>query len=126
MVIVRFLKIDILWVCQSKYVKILRTFYATKKQKISISNESSSRKLGEILDKNHFYLKANQAIEKSFALGFGAFVLSADSKFGIRIQFITADNIIPLEYDNNFITECAFMSDSYDIRGEKNKIYSST
>ena len=90
-----------------------------EKTKISISNEYSSKRLGEILDKNHFYLKANQAIEKSFALGFGAFVLSAESQFGVRIQFITADNIIPLEYDNNFITECAFMSDSYDIRGEK-------
>ena len=64
-----------------------------EKTKISISNESSSRKLGEILDKNHFYLKANQAIEKSFALGFGAFVLSADSKFGIRIQ---------MNYDSKF------------------------
>ena len=61
-----------------------------EKTKISISNEYSSKRLGEILDKNHFYLKANQAIEKSFALGFGAFVLSAESQFGVRIQFITS------------------------------------
>lgn len=90
-----------------------------EKTKISISNEESTKRLNRILDKNHFYVKANQAIEKSFALGFGAFVLSANSRAGIRIQFISADNIIPLEYDNCCITECAFMSDSYDLEGEK-------
>lgn len=82
-----------------------------EKTKISLSSDSATNKLNEILDDNSFYIKASQAVEKSFAAGIGAFVVSADSEKGIKIQFVSAENIIPLSYDSDRITECAFISD---------------
>ena len=88
-----------------------------EKTLIHLSSENSSKILDDILDQNHFYLKLNQSVEKAFALGFGAFILSFD-KNKINIQFITCDKIIPLRYDNNDIYECAFINDSYDFNGD--------
>lgn len=88
-----------------------------EKTKIHLSNEKSDKILDEILDYNHFYFRLNQAIEKVFAFGFGAFVLSFDSS-NINIQFVNCDKIIPLRYDVNYIYECAFVNDTYDFNGD--------
>ena len=88
-----------------------------EKLSIHLSSDNSTKILDDILEKNHFYLKLNQAIEKSFALGFGALVLSFD-KSKINIQFVTCDKIIPLRYDNNYIYDCAFVTDSFDFNGD--------
>lgn len=88
-----------------------------EKLSIHLSSDNSSKILDDILEKNHFFLKLNQAVEKSFALGFGAFVLSFD-KSKINIQFVTCDKIIPLRYDNNYIYDCAFVTDSFDFNGD--------
>lgn len=100
--------------------RICETFadlICNEKTSIHLSHDSSNKILDEILEQNHFYLKLNQAIEKSFALGFGAFVLSFD-KSKINIQFVTCDKIIPLRYDSNFIYECAFITDTFDFNGD--------
>lgn len=100
--------------------RICETFadlICNEKTSIHLSHDSSNKILDEILEQNHFYLKLNQAIEKSFALGFGAFVLSFD-KLKINIQFVTCDKIIPLRYDSNFIYECAFITDTFDFNGD--------
>lgn len=100
--------------------RICETFadlICNEKTSIHLSHDSSNKILDEILEQNHFFLKLNQAIEKSFALGFGAFVLSFD-KSKINIQFVTCDKIIPLRYDSNFIYECAFITDTFDFNGD--------
>lgn len=88
-----------------------------EKVKFYISSDSATELLRAIFEKNNFYTKLNQSIEKVFAFGLGAIVASADQD-GINIQFISCDNIIPLTFDNNNIHECAFVSDSYDINGK--------
>lgn len=100
--------------------RICETFadlICNEKTSIHLSHDSSNKILDEILEQNHFFLKLNQAIEKSFALGFGAFVLSFD-KSKINIQFVTCDKIIPLRYDSNFIYECSFITDTFDFNGD--------
>lgn len=88
-----------------------------EKTKIHLSNENANKILDDILDVNNFYLRLNQSIEKVFALGFGAFVVSFDES-KINIQFVTCDKIIPLRYDHNYIYECAFVNDTYDFNGD--------
>ena len=99
---------------------------------ITTDNEETNKKLQKILDDNDFWILCNQGIEKTFALGTGAFVCSVDNltidedgnaiydgEARTTIQFLTADKIIPLTWDNKGITECAFV----DTKTEKgNKI----
>lgn len=84
---------------------------------------------GGVLYENRFEIKGNELIEKSFATGTGAFVLrfrnmqvdegsvqkSTESK--IRIEYLTADHIIPLSVSCGEITEAAFVSEVLQ-RGE--------
>lgn len=84
-----------------------------EKVTITLGDDASNRSLEEILHDNNFYVKANQGIEKTFALGMGAFLLSleniSEENTGkIKIQFVNANNIFPLTFDENGITECAF------------------
>lgn len=88
------------------------------KTSITLSSDKSTELLKKIFLANNFFVKANQAIEKSFALGMGAFLLSIDKDLGIRIQFVSAKNIIPLSFDSFDITECAFVSDEISSTGE--------
>ena len=92
-----------------------------EKVAITLGDDTSNRKLNEILTNNDFFVKANQGIEKTFALGTGTFVISTDDmratqtgkilKDGkLKIQFVNAHNIYPLTFDENDITECAFTS----------------
>ena len=104
--------------------KICETFsdlIMNSKTSITLSSDKSSSRLDEIFKINNFYSKANQAIEKAFALGTGSFVLSIDKEIGIKIQFVDARNIIPLKFDSNEISECAFVSDEIVVDGESTK-----
>lgn len=96
-------------------------YLMNEKVKFNFDDEKTSTYVNDILDKNCFYVLANEAIEKMCALGTGAFVLSVtdliydentgyiDSKeANLKIQFVTAEKIIPLSYAGNKITECAF------------------
>ena len=77
---------------------------------ICTNNKNASALLNEVLDKNNFKVNANALIEKTFALGTGAFALRIDG-YKIGIDYITADCIIPINYRNGEITEVAFASD---------------
>lgn len=96
-------------------------YLMNEKVKFNFGDEKTGEYMNSILDHNCFYVMANEAIEKMCALGTGAFVLSLndliydentgyiDSKESdLKIQFVTADKIIPLSYTGNKITECAF------------------
>ncbi|MDL2293201.1 phage portal protein [Ruminococcaceae bacterium OttesenSCG-928-D13] len=65
--------------------------------------------LDDVLDRNNFWVRGNQLIEKASALGTGAFVeYIANGEVGI--DYIHADMIFPLSWENGNITECAFVS----------------
>lgn len=64
----------------------------------------------KILDRNNFRVKGNQLIELAFALGTGALV-EYKNKDDVKIDYIRANMIYPLSWDNGTITECAFGSE---------------
>lgn len=86
-----------------------------------IGKKKTQKEINEILDYNDFYKLANEAVEKTFALSQGAFVVSlGDLNYNIdteeittedakiKIDFATVDKIYPLSYEGTKITECAF------------------
>lgn len=77
-------------------------------EKVSIKAGDYEKRLNKILDFNNFRVRGNQLIEIAFALGTGAFVEYKDADDNVIIDYIRADMIYPLSWDNGDITECAF------------------
>lgn len=77
-------------------------------EKVSIKAGDYGKRLNEILDFNNFRVRGNQLIEIAFALGTGAFVEYKDADDNVIIDYIRADMIYPISWDNGDITECAF------------------
>ena len=77
-------------------------------EKVAIKAGDYTKRLEEILNANNFLVRANQLIEIAFALGTGAFVEYKDGNENVIIDYIRADMIYPLSWDNGDITECAF------------------
>ena len=77
-------------------------------EKVAIKAGNYESRLNEILRFNNFSIRANQLIEMAFALGTGAFVEYKDADGNVIIDYIRADMIYPLSWDNGDITECAF------------------
>lgn len=83
-----------------------------------------------VFQENSFWMKANELVEKAFYSGTGAFVLRLegmkvqgekilrDSKTKIRIEYLTALNIIPLTVKRGKIIDVAFVSEVLQA-GEK-------
>lgn len=94
-----------------------------EKVKINLDDDESTKLLNDIFDKNNAVVKINQGLERSFALGTGALVVSVqnmeidESKNTIdvteattKIQFVGAKKIYPLSWEDNEIKECAFVT----------------
>ena len=79
-------------------------------EKVAIKAGEYETRLTEILQDNNFKVRGNQLVEMAFALGTGAFVEYKDGDGDVIIDFIRADMIYPLSWDNGDITECAFGS----------------
>ena len=79
-------------------------------EKAAIKAGSYDSRLNEILERNNFRVRGNQLLELAFALGTGAFVEYLDADENVIIDYIRADMIYPLSWDNGDITECAFGS----------------
>lgn len=79
-------------------------------EKVAIKAGDYEKRLNEVLDANNFRVRGNQLIELTFALGTGAFVEYLDKDGQPVIDYVRADMIYPLSYDNNDTTECAFGS----------------
>lgn len=83
---------------------------------------------GGLFGRVNFWQAANELIEKSFALGFGAMVprlreavingAGSVISGAVGVDFITADHIIPLKWENRVITECAFVSERAEAAGK--------
>lgn len=96
-------------------------FLMNERVKITLGKDNDTEILNELLNNNNFWVKANQGIEKTFAFGTGCFLLSLDKKLQIKIQFVNAQNIYPLTYDNDSISECAFVNDTIKFNTDNYK-----
>lgn len=76
--------------------------------------------LQSVLDKNNFRVRSNRLVEITYAMGTGAFVEYYDEGT-VAIDYIRADMIYPLSWENGEITECAFASEK--VLGGKKYIY---
>lgn len=79
-------------------------------EKVVIKAGDYEDRLNKILEDNNFKVRGNQLIEMAFALGTGAFVEYKDADGNVMIDFVRADMVYPLSWDNGDITECAFGS----------------
>lgn len=79
-------------------------------EKVSIKAGDFDKRLNEVLNHNNFSVRGNQLVEIAFALGTGAFVEYKDKSKNIAIDYVRANMIYPLSWDNGDITECAFGS----------------
>lgn len=77
-------------------------------EKVSIKVGDFTKQLEEIFADNNFYVRGNQLIEITFALGTGAFVEYLDGAGDVVIDYLRADMIYPLSWDNGDVIECAF------------------
>ncbi len=73
------------------------------------SDEKLTNRAKQILDANNFRVRANRLVELSFALGTGAFVEFIENG-RVVVDYIRADMIYPISWENGEITECAFGS----------------
>lgn len=96
------------------------------------TNNIDQKELTRILNKTSFWLLVNQSVEKAFAVGTGALVLSVtgfkyspdkgtviiDENTEPYIEFVNAEKIYPISWDNTKCTECAFVTYK-NMRGKK-------
>lgn len=94
-----------------------------EKTDIVLSDESSQNVLNDILKECSFWRRANEGVEKTFALGMGAWVINVKNVITnengeivksptakIDISFVNATKIKPLTFEDDKVTECAFIS----------------
>lgn len=81
-----------------------------EKTDVVVGDDEQQDKLWEVLKKVYFWTKGNEGVEKTFALGTGAFVETADDEGNERLQFITRKKIYPITFDQDKIIECAFVN----------------
>ncbi len=94
-----------------------------EKVKINLSNQESTEKLSNIFEDNNAVVTINQGIEKTFALGTGALVVSVEDLYAnendeivdineakVKLEFVEGRKIYPLTWNSVEITECAFVS----------------
>lgn len=91
-----------------------------EKMEINILNDDVKKEVNEVLRKNNFRVCANRLTELAFALGTGAFVEYIDNG-EVVIDYIGANMIYPLSWQNGRITECAFASEK--VIGKKHIMY---
>lgn len=72
-----------------------------------------------ILERNEFYTRMNRLTELTMALGTGAVVEFLDAENQPVIDYIRADMVYPLTWDNDTVIECAFASQKMIQVGDK-------
>ena len=75
-----------------------------------VGNENQHDSLQELLYKVGFWVKGNQGVELSFALGTGAFVEGFDGTGKARFQFVNRQKIYPITMEQDKVVECAFVN----------------
>lgn len=89
---------------------------------ISIDDEITQSFITDVFKDNNFWVKINEMQEYKSALGATAYIpyitgLTINSNTGsilnngsIKLNYVTAENIFPISWDNGVINECAFAS----------------
>lgn len=102
-----------------------------EKVTITLDDEQSTETLNNILNRNKFHTLMNRGIEKAFALGTGCLVVDIDnigidenrevsySNSEVSINFVSANNIYPLTWNDKGIKELAIVEYEGNISGEK-------
>ena len=124
----QFLNIDIKSMQMAKYIsETWADLLLNEKCKIVVP-EKPQKELNKILRKTNFWYKANNGLEKSFALGLGALVAGVKNleigdkgtvkkdKAFVTVDFVDAFKIVPITVENGEIIECAFEYDSNDFK----------
>lgn len=94
-----------------------------EKTDITISDKHSQEVVQKALEDCHFWQKGNEGVEKAFALGCGAFIVVVDglgvaddgsladvSRSRVKVKFVNATKIVPITFEDEEITECAFVN----------------
>ncbi len=81
-----------------------------EKTDVVLGDDVQQENLWALLNKVKFWTKGNEGVEKTFALGTGAFVESVDADSKARLQFVTRNKIYPITFDQDKIIECAFVN----------------
>ena len=103
-----------------------------EKVRINLSDETDNKTLQDLIQKLKLMVLVNRGVERSFALGTGALVLSVQkiktdgsvldvSKAKVFAEFVEAQKIYPLSWTNEEITECAFVT--YKVEQGKKYAY---
>ena len=102
-----------------------------EKVKITIEGNKEQEFFDSVCSENNFEVKANEMQEMKAALGTAAYVVRAadvivNSGNGslidigrgrLKIDYVTAQNIFPISWENGIVKECAFAS-SATVRGK--------
>lgn len=80
-----------------------------EKVEINSENPEIEQKIKDLLTQTNFYVRGNNLIERSFALGEGFTVEYWDGK-KTNIKYITQEFMYPITYDSGRLTEVAFSS----------------
>lgn len=80
-----------------------------EKVQVNCNNETVGLLVRQLLSKSNFYVKGNQLIERSFALGGGFFVEYWDGRKP-SIKYVTQEHMIPLTFTSGRLIEAAFTS----------------
>ena len=89
--------------------------------KIAASDETASELLSEWVKNRKFIPTAQRALERAFGVGTSALALwfeVRDDGADIKVRRYDARTMLPLTWDDDGITECAFVTDSY-VDGRK-------
>ena len=102
-----------------------------EKVKVTLEGKQEQEFYDDVCRENNFKVKCNEMQEKKAALGTGAYVFSVtgipvDAESGavsgqgntIKLDYVTAGNIIPLSWENGKIIDCAFAIDK-TVKGKK-------
>jgi len=100
-----------------------------EKVKITLEGQPEQKFLDDVFQANNFFVKVNEMQELKAGLGTAAcvawvFGAAADGTGGsvtggeIRLDYVTAQNIFPLSWENGIIRECAFAG-SRMVDGQK-------
>ena len=81
-----------------------------EKTDIVFGDDEQHENAQELLNKVNFWTKGNEGIEKTFALGTGAFVEGFDENGKARFQFVNRLKIFPITLEQDKVTECAFVN----------------
>lgn len=81
-----------------------------EKTDVTIDGEENQNNLNDLLYDVEFWAKGNEGVEKTFALGMGAFVESWKDDGTPKIQFVNRSKVVPITIEDDKVVECAFVS----------------